>query len=88
MVAAYGGVPIDYRVTPPAVNFTDPATVTAIQQALDLAMRGYFRYAGLGILQHSTAGFPDETTSIYPNTLNGFSGKDPNKPVLFPGGNR
>jgi ABC-type glycerol-3-phosphate transport system substrate-binding protein len=88
LIAAYGGVPIDYRVTPLAVNFSDPATVTAIQQALDLAKRGYVRYTALGILRNGTPIIPDATTSIYPNTLNGFSGTDPNKPVLFPGGSR
>ena len=32
LIAAYGGLPIDYRTTPPTINFTDPATVEAIRQ--------------------------------------------------------
>jgi hypothetical protein len=41
LIAAYGGLPIDYRTTPATLNFTDPATISAIQQVLDLAKNGY-----------------------------------------------
>lgn len=47
LINAFGGVPIDYRVSPPTINFTDPATVEAIQQALDLAKDGYIEYQAL-----------------------------------------
>jgi ABC-type glycerol-3-phosphate transport system substrate-binding protein len=32
LVAAYGGLPLDYRTNPPMINFTDPATAEAIRQ--------------------------------------------------------
>ncbi|HLA43601.1 MAG TPA: hypothetical protein VJZ27_09210, partial [Aggregatilineales bacterium] len=50
LIAAYGGLPLDYRTTPVTVNYTDPATVDAIRQALDLAKNGYIEYQSLGSL--------------------------------------
>jgi ABC-type glycerol-3-phosphate transport system substrate-binding protein len=44
LIVAYGGMPIDYRTTPPTVGFTDPTTVDAIRQLADLAKQGYFKY--------------------------------------------
>ncbi|MCB9454135.1 MAG: extracellular solute-binding protein [Anaerolineaceae bacterium] len=44
LIAAYGGTPLDYRTNPPTANFTDPATVDAIRQVLDLAKAGYIAY--------------------------------------------
>jgi ABC-type glycerol-3-phosphate transport system substrate-binding protein len=48
LIAAYGGLPFDYRTNPVTVNFTDPATVNAIQQVLDLVKGGYINYSPLG----------------------------------------
>lgn len=48
LIAAYGGIPIDYRTDPPTINFTDPATVEAIRQVLDLAVNGYIEYSAFG----------------------------------------
>ncbi|MEP6986676.1 MAG: extracellular solute-binding protein, partial [Chloroflexota bacterium] len=47
LMAAYGGVPYDYRTTPPTLNFTDPTNVDAIRQVLDLAKAGYIGYQAL-----------------------------------------
>ncbi|MEO8608514.1 MAG: extracellular solute-binding protein [Chloroflexota bacterium] len=47
LIAAYGGIPYDYRTNPPTMNFTDPATVDAIRQVLDLAKDGYIGYQKL-----------------------------------------
>jgi len=44
LIAAYGGVPIDYRVNPPTIDFTNPRTIDAIRQVLDLAREHYIRY--------------------------------------------
>lgn len=44
LMAAFGGSPFDYSASPPAVNFTDPSTVSAIQQVLDLAKEGLMNY--------------------------------------------
>ncbi|HEX2621914.1 MAG TPA: extracellular solute-binding protein, partial [Phototrophicaceae bacterium] len=47
LIAAYGGLPYDYQTIPPTVNLTDPATVAAIRQVLDLARSGYIGYQSL-----------------------------------------
>lgn len=44
LIAAYGGLPYDGRTQPATLNFTDPNTVAAIQQVLDLAVAGYISY--------------------------------------------
>jgi ABC-type glycerol-3-phosphate transport system substrate-binding protein len=41
LIAAFGGLPMDYRTDPPTINFTDATNVAAIQQVLDLAANGY-----------------------------------------------
>ena len=45
LIAVYGGLPFDTRTDPVTVNFTDPATMAAIQQVLDLVKDGYISYA-------------------------------------------
>ncbi|MDQ7036629.1 MAG: extracellular solute-binding protein, partial [Anaerolineae bacterium] len=47
LVAAYGGLPMDYRTSPPTVDFTTEANVNAIRQVLDLAKDGYINYSPL-----------------------------------------
>lgn len=44
VIAAYGGLPIDYRTDPPTPDFTDPTNVDAIRSVLDLARGGYIYY--------------------------------------------
>ncbi len=72
LIAAYGGLPLDYRTDPPTVNFTDSATVDAIRQVLDLAKNGYIEYSALV----SEGGFvvaiggENSTSAITTNTLN------------------
>lgn len=44
LIGAYGGQPIDYGSNPPVIQFTDPATVQAIQQVLDLVRSGLIAY--------------------------------------------
>jgi ABC-type glycerol-3-phosphate transport system substrate-binding protein len=53
LIAAYGGLPLDYRTSPPTASFTDPAVVNAIRQVLDLARSGTIAYIPLS--QPSTA---------------------------------
>jgi ABC-type glycerol-3-phosphate transport system substrate-binding protein len=48
LIAAYGGLPLDYRTNPPTPNFKDPKNIEAIRQVLDLAKQGYFNYQELG----------------------------------------
>jgi ABC-type glycerol-3-phosphate transport system substrate-binding protein len=49
LIAAFGGLPFDYRTTPPTINFTQPETVDAIRQVLDLARNGYIKYEALAL---------------------------------------
>jgi ABC-type glycerol-3-phosphate transport system substrate-binding protein len=67
LMAAYGGIPYDYRTTPPTINFTDPTTVEAIRQVLDLAKDGYIAYQKLsgngGMIGGSNTPIVDDTLS-------------------------
>ncbi len=47
LIGAFGGLPIDYRTDPPTLNFTEPNSVAAIQQVLDLAGKGYLDYSAV-----------------------------------------
>ena len=44
LIASYGGLPFDYRVSPPSLNFVEPNTVEAIRQVLDFARQDMIRY--------------------------------------------
>lgn len=73
LIAAYGGIPYDYRTTPPTVNFTDPNSVNAIRQVLDLAREGYISYPGFtgsGVITLGEA----STTPITDDVFSDFSG--------------
>jgi hypothetical protein len=56
LIAAFGGLPIDYRTSPPTLNFTDPTTVDAIRQVLDLITSGYIEYTDTSGQQVITIG--------------------------------
>lgn len=93
LIAGYGGLPLDYRTTPPTINFTDPAALTAIRQVLDLARNGYIHYDALGTFEGGAFGGLNAMTAIYPGALNGLGkkvppGTPPNTPVLFPSGHQ
>ena len=76
LIAANGGLPLDFRTKPPTINFTDPATVAAIQQVLDLAKDGYIKYSQLAgdslVTAFGGAGGGD-LTAILTQALNGFA---------------
>lgn len=74
LIASYGGLPIDTRTNPPTYNFTDPATVEAIRQVLNLAVDGYMDYSDLAQLGNFTftVGGGDGEVALYTQTLNGF----------------
>jgi ABC-type glycerol-3-phosphate transport system substrate-binding protein len=71
LIAAYGGLPFDTRTDPPTVNFTDPATIDAIQQVLDLANEGYISFT-IGQGGGGFAAQADNAIPIYSNTLAAF----------------
>jgi ABC-type glycerol-3-phosphate transport system substrate-binding protein len=91
LIASYGGLPLDYRTTPPTINFTDPTTVTAIQQVLDLARSGELRYSALGDFGATIPALPNNTTAVYSSPLDSRGrkiprGATPDKAVFFPTG--
>ncbi len=71
LIAAFGGLPLDYRTDPPTVNFTDTDTVEAIRQVLDLAVQGYISYSQQATFA-VTVGVGDAAPAITTNTLNQF----------------
>ncbi len=96
LIAAYGALPLDYRTDPPMINFTDPATVDAIRQVLDLAKNGYLKYEALGSLTGARFfGNNQMTAPLYTDTLSLFSFR-PNandtpsayKPTTYPKGSK
>lgn len=64
LIASYGGLPIDYRTSPPMFDYTDEATVNAIRQVLDLAKDGYIQYDSLANLSVSVFGVDIENSEI------------------------
>jgi ABC-type glycerol-3-phosphate transport system substrate-binding protein len=73
LIAAYGGLPLDYTTNPPTVNFTDPATVEAIRQVLDLAKAGYIDYQELARANFIFLADGERDDAIYSEGLNGFN---------------
>lgn len=73
LIAAYGGLPLDYRTDPVTVNFTDPATVDALRQVLDLAKAGYITYGGLNTMAQGGVFLIDGSSPITTNTLSRFT---------------
>ncbi|GAB4518672.1 MAG: hypothetical protein OHK0046_26580 [Anaerolineae bacterium] len=47
LLAAYGGLLLDYRTEPPTLNYDDPAVLEAAIEVLNLAKEGYIQYDGL-----------------------------------------
>ena len=75
LLAAYGGIAIDYSTEPVSLNFTDDAAVNAAQQVLDLAKAGYIEYEGLAGFggNNRFRGLNDETDAeLYNQLINSF----------------
>ncbi len=80
LVAAYGAIPYDRSTDPATFNLTDPATIDAIRQVLDLARDGYIDYRQLSQFGGSGALFGSgETPPISTDVLNGFSWRYQNR---------
>ncbi len=73
LIAAYGGIPIDYRTDPPTVDFTSQKNIDAIRQVLDLAKNGYLKYDKLASNTFFINADTQTPESIYDTVLNGFS---------------
>jgi ABC-type glycerol-3-phosphate transport system substrate-binding protein len=82
LIAAYGGLPLDYRTTPVSVSYNDPASVQAIQQVLELVKAGYVDYTSLvnrtggGFFVNTGANDTEEPLAMYSRQLlGGFGGR-------------
>lgn len=73
LIAAYGGLPIDYRTQPITVDYTNPASVEAIRQVLDLAKDGYLDYQELAVFGPPSSP-SDDAYALYTQSLNAFTG--------------
>ncbi len=73
LFATYGGLPLDYRTDPPTVNLTDPATVEAMQQVLDLARVGTIDFQRLNMLGGGGGMGGALPAPLYADMLNMFS---------------
>lgn len=73
LIAAYGGLPLDYRTDPPTVDLTSSQNVEAIRQVLDLAKNGYLKYEQLASNTFSISISENSPDAIYTIVLNGFS---------------
>jgi ABC-type glycerol-3-phosphate transport system substrate-binding protein len=94
LIAAYGGVPLDYRTNPPTIDFTSPAVVTAIRQVLDLAKQGYIKYSALGNVGSAVFIGQRPNAPIYTASLDGLkmirggTAEDPYRSVNYPRGSQ
>lgn len=69
LIAGYDGLPIDYRTTPPTLDFSSPENINAIRAVLNLAREGLIDYAPQS----------PQTTVFYPSPSEGV----PIVPVNF-----
>jgi ABC-type glycerol-3-phosphate transport system substrate-binding protein len=67
LIAAYGGLPLDFRTGEPTIRFTDPATVEAIRQVLDLARNDFIAYSELF---NNSGGVTSADAPIFAHVLN------------------
>lgn len=72
LTAAFGGLPLDYRTSPPTIDFSNTASVDAIRQVLDLAKDGYIQYSELGELGGGGF-FGGDLQALYNETLSALS---------------
>jgi len=75
LLAAYGGVALDYTTDPVTINYTDEATINAAQQVLDLAKSGFIEYEGLAGFggNNRFRSLNDETDAeLYNQLINSF----------------
>ena len=93
LIAAYGGLPIDYRTTPATLNFSNPAAIDAIRQVLDLAKQGYIHYdrladAGAQIIASNDNPIQADTLSITAYQDSGTDAQNAYHMVLYPSGDK
>jgi len=94
LIAAYGGLPIDYRTTPATLNFSDPAAIDAIRQVLDLAKQGYIHYDSLAymgpVMMNADNGVPiqSDTLSLITYRADAADRRNAYHMLLYPSGSK
>ncbi|MCC7447694.1 MAG: extracellular solute-binding protein [Anaerolineae bacterium] len=95
LIAANGGLPLDYRTNPITVKFTEPATLDAMRQMLDLAKKGYIKYQKLAAFGGGGGIGGPVTDPIYTDSLSLLNfrsergeGKDPYRLINYPKGSK
>jgi ABC-type glycerol-3-phosphate transport system substrate-binding protein len=74
LAAAFGGIPYDYRSDPPVLNFSDPTSINAMQQVIDLARDGTIDFQELNVNGGGGSFFGgDEPFAVTTDSLNTFS---------------
>jgi len=73
LIAAYGGLPLDYRTSPITIDYTNPASIDAIRQVLDLAKEGYIAYDQLANFGPGGGFGGDDEFALYTQVLNSFT---------------
>lgn len=90
LIAAAGGLPVDFNASVEDIDFTNPANIDAIRQVLDLGREGLIDYSALGGFGFGGGGGFGGT--IYDERLSDFSyrfeypGDEEYRAVLFPSG--
>lgn len=99
LMAAYGGLPLDFRTDPATIAYTDPKSVDAMRQVLDLAKAGYIKYAKLSNLfgggffgvtqEQAQIAIRTDTLNVYGFRFGpqaGGAANDPYLPTTYPRG--
>ena len=73
LIAAYGGVPLDFRTTPVTIDFSSEATVDAVRQVLDLAKEGFIDYQDTADFGGPGGLFGGDETAMYVQSLNALA---------------
>lgn len=91
LIAAHGGLPLDFSVDPVRVDFTSPETVEAIRNVLDLAKSGLIDYQPLSegngfMVFDGATDVPLMADTLFASGL--AAGDDTSRLVSYPVGNR
>ncbi len=81
LIAAYGGLPLDYRTQPVTVDFTSPQSIAAIRQVLSLVKDGAIDYHELAVL---TSNISTTQSPLYADSFASFQVAPDYQPVLYP----
>lgn len=90
LIIAYGGLPFDYQTSPPTPQLTEPETINAIQQVLDLAKDGLLDYRQIVLPSGQMPDFMFSQGVMYPTILGmgQYQPQDSYLPIPYPFGDR